>query len=151
MNLTERNKLLDKVSIIVMMGIFVEFFLYAVDSSFTTRLDIMQKMPAILNVLGLVFLAISVFIFVRTYQKNDNKNLIYAIEFLVLAFGCPFLTYLYYPKYFGLTTNFLHKINHHAWWVLVLLYYVGRVAYAIYKSYQKNKPNEGFKKKKVKE
>lgn len=113
MNLVERNKLLDKVSVIVIIGIFVEFFLFAVDTCFTTRIDLMTTTPVVLNVLGLVFLAVSAFIFIRMYQKNDNKNLIYGIEFLVLAFLCPFMTYWYYPKYFGLSTNFIHKINHH--------------------------------------
>jgi len=151
MNLVERNKLLDKVSVIVIMGIFVEFFLFAVDTCFTTRIDLMTTTPVVLNVLGLVFLAVSAFIFIRMYQKNDNKNLIYGIEFLVLAFLCPFMTYWYYPKYFGLSTNFIHKINHHALWIVVIIYYVIRVCYEIYKAYQKNKPKQqSFKKKKVK-
>ena len=151
MNLTEKNKLLDKISIIVMMGIFAEFFLYAVDYSYTDNLNLMQRMPTILNVVGLIFLAISVFIFVRSYQKNHNNNLIYAIEFLALAIMCPFMTYWYIPKYFGLTTNWIHSINHHVMWVVVALYYIGRIGYEIYKSYSKSSQNNSFKKKKIKE
>ena len=150
MNLTEKNKLLDKISIIVMMCIFVELFLYAVDYSYTSNLNLMQSMPSILNVVGLVFLAISIFIFVRGYQKNQNNNMIYAIEFLGLAILCPFMTYWYIPKEFGLTTNFIHNINHHAIWIVVLLYYAVRIGYEIYKSYKKDINNHSFKKKKIK-
>ncbi len=151
MNLTERNKLLDKVSIIVMMCIFVEFFLYAVDYSYTDNLNLMMRIPSILNVVGLIFLIVSAIIFAMSYQKEKKQNLIYAIEFLVMAILCPFMTYWYYPKYFGLTTNWIHSINHHALWIAVIVYYAIRIGYEIYKSYQKNAPAESFKKKKIKE
>ncbi len=141
MNLTERNKMIDKICIIAMMCIFVEFFLYAVDTCFTTRIDLMLAIPSALNVIGLIFLAISVFLFVKFYNKNDDGNLIYAIEFLVLAILCPFLTYWYYPKYFGLTVNWVHEINKHALWILVFAYYAIRVGYVVYKSYNKTKNN----------
>ena len=150
MNLTERNKMIDKVCIIAMMCIFVEFFLFAIDTCFTTRLELMTGIPSALNVIGVLFLFISVIIFVRCYKKNDNYNLIYAIEFLVLAVLCPFMTYWYYPKYFGLTTNFIHDINHHALWIAFIIYYAIRIAFVVYKSYSKNQISPKLNKKKVK-
>ena len=150
MNLTERNKMIDKICIIAMMCIFVEFFLFAVDFCFTTRIDLMTSIPSTLNIVGIIFLAISVFIFVRCYKKNDNYNLIYAVEFLILAILCPFMTYWYYPKYFGLTTNFIHSINHHALWILVIVYYALRIAYVAYKSITKNPISPKLNKKKAK-
>ena len=131
MNYSERNKLLDKVSLIGLMVIFVEMFLYAVDYCYTQRFDIVASMPMTMNILGLIFLAISIGLFVYVYKKDKKNVKIYAIEFLVLAFLCPFITYWYYPKYFGLTTNGLHKINHHVLWVVVLVYYMIRIAYAV--------------------
>ena len=150
MNYTEKNRLIDKVSLIIIMGIFVEFFLYFVDYCFTARFDMMAKIPNILNVASLLFLGISVFLFVKTFRDDKKDNLIYAIEFLVLAFMCPFLTYWYYPKYFGLSTIWIHSIKHKAIWIVVLLYYIGRVAYALYKGINANKPKAGFKKNKIK-
>ena len=149
MNYTEKNKIIDKVSLIVIMGICVEFFLYLVDYCFTTRIDLMVTIPTILNVLSILFLAVSIFLFVKTYKKGENKNLIYAIEFLFLALLCPFLTYWYYPKYFGLSTNWIHGIWHKSLWVVVLVYYIARVIYALYKGVYANR-QKGFKKKKVK-
>ena len=148
MNLTERNKMLDKISVIVIMAIFVEFFLYAVDYCFTTRVDVITRMPIILNVLGIFFLLVSIIMFVTASKKENDKSLykyIYAIEFLVLAFLCPFMTYWYYPKYFGLSTNFIHSISHHAILVVVLLYYIGRIIYTIITSYN-NAGGTKFKK-----
>jgi len=150
MNLTERNKMIDKICIIAMMCIFVEFFLFAVDTCFTTRLELMAGIPFALNVIGILFLLISVILFVRCYKKNDNYNLIYAIEFLVLAVMCPFMTYWYYPKYFGLKTNFIHDINHHVLWIAFIIYYAIRIAFVVYKSYSKNQISPKLNKKKVK-
>ena len=149
MNYTEKNKIIDKVSLIIIMGICVEFFLYFVDYCFTSRFDMMTKIPSILNVLALIFLVVSVFLFVKVYKDNKKDYLIYAIEFLVLAFMCPFLTYWYYPKYFGLTTFWLHSIKHKALWVVVLVYYIARAGYAVYKGIH-NSQSSSFKKKKVK-
>ena len=146
MNLTEKNKMLDKISIIVIMAIFVEFFLYAVDYCFTTRFDLMTNMPTILNIVGVVFLLISIFLFIKSNKnEKDKSKFIYAIEFLILAFLCPFMTYWYYPKYFGLTTNFIHSISHHSIMFVVLFYYVARIVYVLYKSYKKSDSNR-FKK-----
>ena len=39
MNYTEKNKLLDKISVIGLMAILVEVFLYAVDSCFTGEIS----------------------------------------------------------------------------------------------------------------
>ena len=98
---------------------------------------------------GLIFLAISVVLFVRE-KKYDKKYLkIYAIEFLALAILCPFISYWYYPKFFGLTTNFIHKIDHRVLWIAVLVYYVGRIIYASYKAYM-NSNDRKIKKKKAK-
>lgn len=149
MNYQERNKLLDKVSLIGLMMIFVELFLYGVDYCYTKRLDVIGKMPVILNVFWLIFLAISVGLFVYIKKKDKKELKIYAIEFLVLAFVCPFITYLYYPKFFGLHTNFIHKIiTHHTLWIGALLYYAGRIVYVLVKAYQKS-PNKKLKKKKA--
>ncbi len=149
MNLTERNKMIDKICVIAMMCIFVEFFIYAVDLCFTTRIDLMTAIPSALNIIGLIFLIVSVSLFVRFYKKNTNGNFIYAIEFLVLALLCPFLTYWYHPKYFGLTTNWIHSISHHVLWIVVLLYYAVRVAFVVYKSYNKNFMSPKLNKKKA--
>ena len=107
-------------------------------------------MPSALNIIGILFLLVSVVLFVRSYRKNNNDNLIFAIEFLILALMCPFMTYWYYPKHFGLSTNWIHLISHHALWGAVLVYYVIRIAYVVYKSYTKNNISPKLNKKKAK-
>ena len=70
MNYTEKNKLLDKISVIGLMAIFVELFLYAIDSCFTGEIsDWLLKLPTILNVVGGVFLLVSVILYVIAYKK----------------------------------------------------------------------------------
>lgn len=130
MNYTERNKLLDKISLIGLMAIFVELFLYAVDHCFTERFDVAANMPVVMNIFGLIYLLVSIGLFFYAKKKGKKELFIFAIEFLVLAFLCPFITYWYYPKFFGLTTNWLHKIDHRLLWLAIFIYYVIRVIYA---------------------
>ena len=149
MNYTERNKLLDKISLIGLMAIFVELFFYAVDHCFTERFDIAANMPIVMNIFGLIYLLVSIGLFFYAKKKSKKEVFIYAIEFLVLAFLCPFITYWYYPKFFGLTVNALHKVNHKVLWLVVFVYYVGRVIYATVKAI-KNSTASKMKKKKAK-
>ena len=135
MNYTERNKLLDKISIIGLMLIGVELFLYATDYCYTKRFDVAPNMPVVLNVVGILFLVVSLGIFIYSYKKEKPELIIYGCEFLVLAFVCPLITYWYYPKAFGLTTNWFHGINHKFLWLFVLIYYVVRATIAIVSAY----------------
>ncbi len=148
MNYTERNKLLDKISIIGLMLIGVELFLYAVDYCYTKRFDVAPNMPAILNIFGIVFLAISVGIFIYSFKKEKSELIIYGCEVLILAFICPLITYWYYPKAFGLTTNWFHSISHRALFIFVLVYYVCRAIIATVSAYL-NSNSRKLKKKKA--
>jgi len=148
MNYTEKNKLLDKISLIGLMMIFVEIFLYGVDYCFTKRFDIIATMPKAMIVFGVVFLAISILLFVMVYKKGKKNFTIFAVEFLVLALLCPFITYWYYPKFYGLSTNGLHTINHQVLWVIVFVYYICRLAYSIFDAI-KNSNSRKLKKRKA--
>ena len=69
MNYTEKNKLLDKISLIGLMAIFVEILLYAIDRVYTGEIGtILLKMPIILNVVGGAFLIISVILYILAYN-----------------------------------------------------------------------------------
>lgn len=144
MNYTEKNKLLDKISVIALMAILVEVFLYAVDRAFTGEIsDWLLKMPTILNVSGILFLIVSVVLYILAYKKSSSSKAIYATEFLVLAFICPFLTYWYtratYP---------LKHINPAILCVVVLVYYILRVVYTFVKAYMQSSSMQLKKKKK---
>ena len=120
MNYTERNKLLDKISVIGLMAIMVEVFLYAIDSCFTGEIsDWLLKMPTILNIAGGILLVISMILYILAYRKSSSSKVVYATEFLALAFICPFLTYWYMHS--GAPLN---KISPRVLWVVVLVYYI---------------------------
>ena len=143
MNYTEKNKLLAKISVLGLIAIFVELFLYAIDSCFTGEIsDWLLKLPTILNVVGGVFLLVSVILYVIAYKKSKISKAVYASEFLCLAFICPFLTYWYTRSSAPLNT-----INPKVLWVIVLIYYVIRVVYACVKAYL-NSSSRQLKKKK---
>ena len=111
----------------------------------------MLAIPRALMVFGAIFLAVSIYLFYRTFKKGEDKHFIYGIEFLILSFLCPFLTYCYYPKFFGLTTNFIHSIPHKTLWGVVLIYYIIRVIYTLVNDLKKyNKKPVSFKKNKIK-
>ena len=148
MNYTERNKLLDKISVIGLMAVFVELFLYAVDYCYTKRFDTVTHMPTAMHICGLIFLAISIVLFVYTFKKEKKNFKIYAIEFLVLALLCPFITYWYYCAYYGLSTSWIHSVNHQVLWIIVLAYYVIRIIYSIVDAYL-NSISRKLKKKKA--
>lgn len=133
MNYTERNKLLDKISVIGLMAILVEVFLYAIDCCFKGEISdwlFLLKMPMILNIAGSIFLVISIILYVWAYRKASSNKVVYATEFLVLAFLCPFLTYWYMRP-----GEPLNKINPKTLWVVVLVYYICRVIYTCVKAY----------------
>lgn len=131
MNYTEKNKLLDKISVIGLMAIFVEIFLYAVHICYTENvIEWGAKMPTILNVSGGIFLVIAVVLYILAYKKVNKSKAIYATEFLVLALICPFLTYWYTRS-----TAPLNTIDPKILWGVALIYYVIRVIYACVKAY----------------
>lgn len=131
MNYTEKNKLLDKISAIGLLAILVEVFLYAVDSCFTGEISVwLLRMPTILNVTGIIFLIISIALYIYAYKKSNSSKVVYATEFLVLAFICPFLTYWYTRS-----TSPLRDINPKTLWIVVLVYYVIRVIYTCVKAH----------------
>ncbi|MBR6253422.1 MAG: hypothetical protein IKR04_06280 [Clostridia bacterium] len=140
MNYTEKNKLLDRVSVIALMCIFVELFLYGSHYSYNEGFTITSNgtnIPFIMNVFGVVFLCISIILFVMAFRKSTKKYLLFAIEFLVLAFLCPFVTYLNYPKYFGLTKSFLSDVlSYKVLCGIVLVYYICRVLYVCFHDYK---------------
>jgi len=143
MNYTEKNKLLDKISVIGVMAILVEVFLYAVDSCFTGEIsDWLLKMPTILNVAGVIFLLISVVLYILAYKKASSSKVVYATEFLALAFICPFLTYWYTRS-----TAPLNTINPKTLWAVVLIYYVIRVIWTCVSAYLNSASNQLKKKK----
>ena len=130
MNYTEKNKLLDKISVIALMAIFVEIFLYVIDRCYTVEMNWLLRMPTILNVCGGVFLIIAIVLYVIAYKKANSSKAVYATEFLVLAFICPFLTYWYLKS-----TAPLNTISPKVLWVVVLVYYLIRVVYTCVKAY----------------
>lgn len=143
MNYTEKNKLLDKISVIGLMAILVEVFLYAVDSCFTGEIsDWLLKMPSILNVMGVIFLLVSVVLYVIAFKKSSSSKIVYGTEFLALSFICPFLTYWYTRS-----TAPLNKISPKTLWVVVLVYYVIRVVWTVVNAYM-NSSSKQLKKKK---
>lgn len=131
MNYKEKNKLLDKIAVVGLMAIFVEVFLYVVDQCFTESFgDLLVNMPTILTVLGVVFLAVAIVLYVMAYRKSNSSKAIYATEFLVLAFLCPFLTYWY-----AHSTGALKTISPKVLWGIVLGYYVIKVICTCVKAY----------------
>lgn len=143
MNYTERNKLLDKISVIGLMAILVEVFLYAIDRCFTGEIsDWLLKMPMILNIAGSIFLVISIILYVWAYRKASSSKAVYATEFLALAFLCPFLTYWYMHS-----GEPLNKISPKTLWVVVLVYYICRVVYTCVKAYLGSNNQQRKKKK----
>ena len=61
----------------------------------------------------------------------------FAIEFLVLAFMCPLITYLNYPKFFGLSKSGLSNIlTYKVMCGIALIYYIGRVLYVCFHDYK---------------
>ncbi len=143
MNYTEKNKLLDKISLIGLMAIFVEIFLYAVDSSFTGEFsDLLIKMPIILNCLGVIFLIVAVTLYILAYRKKKSSHVIYATEFLVVALLCPFLTYWYTRS-----TVPLKDVNPKILCWIVLTYYAIRLLYTVCKAYLDSAEHHKKKKK----
>ena len=152
MNYTEKNRLLDKISVIGLMLIGFELFLYAADYCYTKSFDTAPKMPTILNVCGIIFLIVSVGMYIYAYKKSSKSIAVYDIEFLAFAFICPLITYWYYPKAFGLSTNWFHKVSHYVLWLSVLGYYVIKTIVVIYYSFKNsssNKINKKLNKKKA--
>ena len=144
MNYTEKNKLLDKISVIGLMAILVEVFLYAVDRCFTGEIsDWLLKMPTILYVTGGIFLVIAIVLYVLAYKKSNSSKAMYATEFLALAFICPFLTYWYTRS-----TAPLRDIDPKTLWIVVLVYYVIRVIFTCIKAYMQSSCVQLKKKKK---
>lgn len=143
MNYTEKNKLLDKISLIGLMAIFVEILLYAIDRVYTGEIGpILLKMPIILNVVGGAFLIISVILYILAYKKSNANKAVFATEFLCLSFLCPFLVYWYTRSEAP-----LKDMNPRTLWVIVLVYYVARVLWECMKAY-KNSSSAQLKKKK---
>lgn len=144
MNYTEKNKLLDKISVIGLMAILVEVFLYGVDSAYTSVFsNWLTKMPMILNIIGVVFLITSITLYIMAYKKLNGNKAVYATEFLVLAFVCPFLTHWYLHSKAP-----LNQISPRVLWVVVLVYYVFRVIYTCIKTYFNSSSRQLKKKKK---
>ena len=144
MNYTEKNKLLDKISVIGLMAILVEVFLYAIDRCFTGEIsDWLLKMPTILNGAGILFLIVAIVLYIIAYKKSNSSKAVYATEFLVLAFICPFLTYWYTRS-----TAPLKDIDPKTLWIVVLVYYVIRVVYTCVKAYMQSSDKQLKKKKK---
>ena len=148
MNYTEKNKLLDKISLIGLMAIFFELFLYGIDYGYTVRFDYVKKMPIIMAVFCLLFVLTAIGIFIYCKKKNKPSARIYAIEFLAFAVLCPIIMYWYLPNTFGLKNSFLHKIDHKTLWVVVLIYFVGRLVYACIDAYR-NSNDRKLKKKRA--
>lgn len=142
MNYTERNKLWDKISVVVLMATIVEVFLYAVDLGYTTDFTWVANMQYVLNTTGVVLLVASIGTYIYAFRKNDTGKVIYATEFLVLAFLCPFLIYWYTRS--GAPLN---QINKKVLWIAVLVYYVIRVVVLSVKAYL-NSSSHQLKKKK---
>lgn len=143
MNYTEKNKLLDKISVIGLMAILVEVFLYAIDRCFTGEINYwLLKMPIILNVVGVGFLIVAVVLYILAYKKSSSSKAVYATEFLVLAFICPFLTYWYTRS-----TAPLKDINPRILWVVILIYYIIRVIYTCVKAHMQSSSSQLKKKK----
>jgi len=145
MNYSQKNKILDKISIIALLAIFIEIFLYWVDYCYIKRIDMVLEMPGILNVCGAIFLAISIILFLIAYKKSKKNYIYYGADFLLFAFLCPFITY-WYTKGKG----FFHTTNPKVLWVVLLIFYVGRVIYFCAKEYIKSKPANSKKMKKSK-
>lgn len=143
MNYTEKNKLLDKISAIGLMAIFVEVFLYGVDSAYTNIVnDWFDWIPTILNVIGAIFLLVAIALYIIAYKKSKPSKVVYATEFLVLAFLCPFLNFWYY-----MPGKPLNTINPKVLCIIVLIYYVIRVVYTCIKAYMQSSEKQLKKKK----
>lgn len=144
MNYTEKNKLLDKISAIALMAILVEVFLYAVDSAYTTIMnEWLLRIPMILNIIGVIFLAIAITLYIIAYKKGKTGKIVFATEFLVLAMICPFLNFWYY-----LPGKPLKDISPKVLWIIALVYYVIRVVYTCIKAHMQSADRKSKKKKK---
>ena len=143
MNYTEKNKLLDKISLIGLMAIFVEIFLYVIDRAYTGEISqALFQMQNNLYITGGVFIIISVILYVLAFVKSSKNKIIYATEFLVLAFLCPFLAYWYTRS--GAPLNTIDPKN---LGIIVLVYYVARILWECFSAYR-NSSSAKLKKKK---
>lgn len=143
MNYTERNKLLDKISVIVLMAIIIEVFLYVVDLVYTQYMaDWLLKVPGIINGIGIVFLVISVVLYILAYKKSSSSKAICATEVLVWAFLCPFLNYWYLHSKAP-----LNQVSKKVLWIIVLVYYVVRIICAWVYAYMHSSAKQLKKKK----
>lgn len=138
MNYTEKNKLIDQLCGVGLMLIFVEIFLTGVHEFYTNVFSTMTT--TFLYIIGAIFLMISIFLYIYAYKKQNGRKAIYAIEFTVLAFICPFLVYLYI--YAEAPFNY---INPKIFWLIFLAYYIIKACYIIISTY-KNTANKSSKK-----
>ncbi len=145
MNYSQKNKILDKISIIALLAIFIEIFLYWVDYCYTKRIDMVLEMPGILNICGVVFLVIAIILFFIAYKKSKNNYIYYGADFLLFAFLCPFVTY-WYTKGKG----FFHTNSPKVLWIVLLVFYIVRVICYCAKEYTKSNAGKrkSFKKEK---
>ena len=140
MNYTERNKLIDSLCGIGLMLVLVEIFYGIVDSAFTVFNYNYANVTTIVHVVGMVFLAVAIFVLVRAYKKDNGITAIYGLEFLVLAISAGLLPASYLN--FSYPFNKLNKIFP----IAFAVYYVIKFFVVIFKSRKKANKAKGKKK-----
>ena len=140
MNYTERNKLIDALCGIGLMLVLVEIFYGIVDSAFTVFNYNYATVTTAVHAVGIVFLAVAIFVLVRAYKKDNGITAIYGLEFLVLAISAALLPASYLN--FSYPFNKLNKIFP----IAFAVYYVVKFFVVIFKSRKKANKAKGKKK-----
>ena len=125
MNYTEKNKLIDSLCGIALMLILAEIFYSIVDSSYTVFNYNIGNVTLGVRITGVVFLIISIILLIRAYKKENVTNMVYGLEFLVLAISAALLpgSYIEFPHPFNLL-NKVFPIAFVIYYILKLLFII---------------------------
>lgn len=138
MNYTERNRLLDKLSAVGLMLLFVEIIFLVANELLGGTLGrngmlLVGSAPTILNVVSGIFLLIGIVVLIISYKKEDLWKGGFGIEFIILAFASLFLLHAY--------VDLPAPINQLKWKVIIpvafAVYYVIKAIYVIIKANKK--------------
>ncbi len=138
MNYTEKNRLMDKLSAVGLMFIFVEVFFLVANELLGGTLGrngmlLVANAPIIMNVISGIFLLIGIVILVFAYRKENYWRAGYGIEFIIVSFAALFLLH----SYIDLPAPF----NQVKWKIIIpvifVVFYVVKASYVIIKANKK--------------
>lgn len=138
MNYTEKNRLMDRLSAIGLMFLFVEIFFLIANELLGGTLGrngmlLVASAPTILNVISGIFLLIGISVLIFAYRKSNFWRAGYGIEFIILSFATLFLLHAY--------VDLPAPLNQLKWKVIIpvifTIYYAIKAIYVIIKANKK--------------